>query len=147
MPVLHDPLVSTPDGHSLVPLESIVSGPGLLTIYNENVPSLQGANSGQEVAQRAKAGDEAAKDAIDVLGRWLGLGLSHALHVYDASCVVIGGSVAQIGEPLLDNARQTLRQYGHATVANTPILPAMLGPEAQLVGAAVFAWQSFSLGK
>jgi predicted NBD/HSP70 family sugar kinase len=132
----------SPDDRSLVPLEALVSGPGLLAIYNDRVSSQQAASNGQEVAQRARAGDEAAMAAIREMGRWLGLGLSHALHVYDTSCVVVGGSVAQIGEPLLDSARQSLRQYGHATVANTPILPAELGPEAQLVGAAVFAWQS-----
>ncbi len=133
------------DGRSLVPLEDLVSGPGLLTAYNNRVTSHQAAGSGQEVAQRAKAGDELARKTIGEMGMWLGLGLSHALHVYDASCVVVGGSVAQIGDLLLDSARQALRAHGHSTVATTPIFPAELGPEAQLVGAAVYAWQYLGL--
>jgi glucokinase len=73
------------------------------------------------------------------MGAWLGLGLSHALHIYDASCVVIGGSVAQIGDLLLESTKESLRKHGHETVANTPIFLAKLGPDAGLVGAAIYA--------
>jgi N-acetylmannosamine-6-phosphate 2-epimerase/N-acetylmannosamine kinase len=132
--------VST-NGNSTSPLEEFVSGPGLLRAYNERVGSDEPAATAKEVARRAQDGDEIAAEVIDEMGSWLGLGLSHALHAYDAHCVVVGGSVAQIGEALLDSARRSLKQHGHMTVANTPILAAELGPRAQLVGAAEYARQ------
>ena len=135
-----------PQGRDLVPLEDIVSGPGLLRAYKDLAGLEQAATSGKEVARRAQSGDEIAAQAIADLGRWLGFGLSHALHTYDASCVVVGGSVALIGEPLLDSARRSLKEHGHMTVGDTPILAAELGPTAQLVGAAAFAGQLFGGG-
>ena len=129
------------DGQSHVPLEDIVSGPGLLRAYNERVGPAETGSSAQEVAQRSQAGDEIARETIDDMGWWLGLGLSHALHAYDADCVVVGGSVALIGDLLLESARRSLKRHGHMTVADTPILPAAFGPNAQLVGAAAYARQ------
>lgn len=135
--------VSTND-QAEVALEKLVSGPGLLGLYNGRVAAEVAAVDGREVAQRAQDGEAAAQQAIGEIGAWLGLGLSHALHAYDAECVAVGGSVAQIGALLLDAARRSLRQHGHSTVANTPILPAQLGTHAGLVGAAVFAQQQIA---
>ena len=127
------------DGEGHVPLENYVSGPGLALLYNERTHSI--VSSGQEVAERVASGDEDALEAIHKMGALLGIGLSHVLHMYDVSCVVIGGSVAQIGEELLDSTRNSLAQYGHATVAHTPIFPAKFGPDAGLIGAAIYARQ------
>jgi glucokinase len=129
------------DGQAHVPLEDIVSGPGLLGTYNERAGPAKTGSSAQEVANRAQAGYEIARETIDDMGWWLGLGLSHALHAYDADCVVVGGSVALIGDLLLESARRSLKRHGHMTVAETPILAAELGPQAQLVGAADYARQ------
>jgi glucokinase len=129
------------DDHSFVPLEDIVSGPGLLRTFNKQVGSDNYVASAHEVTIRAKGGDEIARESINKIGWWLGLGLSHALHAYDAECVVVGGSVAQIGAPLFKSAKQSLSQHGHTTVAETPLIAAELGPQAQLVGAAEFARQ------
>ena len=128
------------DGKAYMPLEAVVSGPGLAEQYNKLNPTNK-ANSGAEVAQRATTGDKDAQQAIIEMGEWLGLGLSHALHTYDADCVVIGGSVAQIGDLFLDAVRRSLLEHGHSSVAHTPILSAKFGPKAGLVGAAVWAHQ------
>ena len=124
------------NGRSYLPLEDLVSGPGLVKLYGEQNPAVA-AGTAVEVAQRAQAGDKHAREAIREMGTWLGLGLSHALHACDAECVVVGGSVAQIGDPLLDAARKSLGRYGYSAIAGTPILPAKLGVYAGLVGAAV----------
>jgi len=124
------------DGRTYIPLEEMVSGPGLVRLYQDRNPALE-AGTALEVAQRAKIGDKYAREAIQEMGIWLGLGLSHALHTCDAECVVVGGSVAQIGDPFLDATRKSLGEYGYSTTAATPILPAKLGVEAGLIGAAV----------
>ena len=131
----------SPDGRNYISLEGIVSGPGLKRAYNERVGLDKRAANAKEVAHRSTMMDGVAIEVIETMGWWLGLGLSHALHAYDAECVVLGGSVALIGELFWGNARQSLNQHGHMTVAKTPILSAKLGPEAQLVGAAEYARQ------
>ncbi|MCB0083023.1 MAG: ROK family protein, partial [Caldilineaceae bacterium] len=131
----------TRDGTNYVVLEALVSGPGLIQAYNERVQPHAQVAQGQEIAIRAKQGDPVAQQTISELGKWLGLGLSHALHSYDAACVVVGGSVAQLGAPLFESACQSLQIHGHSTVALTPLLPAALGPKAGLFGAALFAQQ------
>jgi putative N-acetylmannosamine-6-phosphate epimerase/predicted NBD/HSP70 family sugar kinase len=130
----------SPEPGLYVPLEAIVSGPGLVQAYNRKRSQAAPVSSGEQVTQRARQRDSLAGQAIQEIGEWLGFGLSHALHTYDAACVVIGGSVAQIGDLLFDSARRSLRQHGHTTVAETPILAALLGPEAGLIGAAIYAW-------
>ncbi len=127
------------NGELYVPLETYVSGPGLALLYNEN--ALSRVNSGLEVAERVAEGDKVAQAAVEIMGKWLGIGLSHALHMYDVSCVVIGGSVAQIGTLLFEAVRESLTHYGHSTIAHTPILPARFGSNAGLIGAAVCAHQ------
>lgn len=134
----------TRDGTNYVALEMLVSGPALIQAYNERVQRQAQVSQGQEIAERAQGGDPAAQQVIAALGRWLGLGLSHALHSYDTACVVVGGSVAQLGPLLFSSARQSLQVHGHSTVAETPILPAALGPQAGLFGAAIFAQQQES---
>lgn len=136
----------TQDGRRYRPLEKIVSGPALVAAYNARVPDRAQVTSGQTIAERANAGDDIATSVVAELGGWLGLGLSHALHAYDAACVVVGGSVAQLGEPFFRAVRQGLHEHGHASVATTPIRAAVLGPKAGLFGAALFAQQIVSLG-
>ena len=123
-------------GEEYVALETLVSGPGLVQLYNGRHPATA-VTTGYEVAQRNQQGDSIAHQAIIEMGRWLGLGLSHALHTYDAECVVVGGSVAQLGSLLLTAAQQSLKQHGHVTVADTVVKTAVLGPQAGLVGAVV----------
>jgi len=128
----------TRDGQTYVPLEYYVSGTGMVTLYNEQVSEHDQLATGLEVATRAQAGDTLANAVVEQVGNWLGLGLSHALHTYDASCIVVGGSVAQLGDLLLNPTRESLKQLGHSTVATTPILPAKYGPQAGMIGAALF---------
>jgi len=123
------------NGRSYYPLEEMVSGSGLVRLYHERNPAVA-AGTALEVAQRAQSGDKHAREAIQEMGMWLGLGLSHALHTCDAECVIVGGSVAQIGDLFLDATRKSLGQYGYSTVADTAILPAKLGVDAGLIGAA-----------
>ncbi|MFC1959778.1 putative N-acetylmannosamine-6-phosphate 2-epimerase [Chloroflexota bacterium] len=132
-------LRATCDGETYMLIEEIVSGPGLIRLYNARVPAEQAVDNGQIIAERAQAGEAAAIEAVQELGEWLGLGLANALYMVDAACVVLGGSVAQIGTPLIDAARQGLAAHGYANAAELPILPAKFGPKAGLVGAAAYA--------
>lgn len=67
------------------------------------------------------------------LGAWLGSVVS----LLDPDIIVIGGGVAKIGEPLLERLRAVVpTRTVNPHARNLPIVPAMFGPEAGIVGAA-----------
>ncbi|MCZ7545875.1 MAG: ROK family protein [Anaerolineae bacterium] len=137
--VVRDGLPCTCGGQGC--LESYVSGPALVREYNARVAGQPALTDGRAVVERARAGDPAAREALAAIGAWLGFGLASLLGALNPEVVVIGGGVSQAGDMLLESARESLRTYGFPTVKETPILPAVLGPQAGLVGAAVLAHQ------
>jgi glucokinase len=95
----------------------------------------------RELARLAAAGHEAAAAVIDRGARYLGAGIATLLNLLNPAVVVLGGGVVQIGDVYLDAVRQAAAAHALPTVRETPILPAQLGTAANLVGAAVLAWQ------
>ncbi len=97
--------------------------------------------TGQMVTQAAAAGDVAALQCFEVIGRWLGRGLASLAAILDPGLFVIGGGVSAAGEMLRAPALAAFHKYltggGHRPVAELRI--AELGPEAGLVGAADLA--------
>ncbi|WP_346044171.1 ROK family protein [Actinomadura chokoriensis] len=81
---------------------------------------------------------EAAGDAPHA-GSVLGRALAGLLAVLDPDAVVIGGGVAQIGAPFLDAVTAAFRAEALPPLRATPIVPARLGTDAPLVGAARLA--------
>ena len=78
---------------------------------------------------------------VQEAGRWLGLGLVCLIHLFNPQAIVLGGSVAQLGDPLLDPARQMIARCLTDPAFNHPDLlrPAQLGDDVCLVGAALYA--------
>ncbi|MFF0523596.1 ROK family protein [Actinomadura nitritigenes] len=72
-------------------------------------------------------------------GALLGRALAGLLAVLDPDAVVIGGGVAQIGAPYLDAVAAAFRDEALPPLRATPIVPARLGTDAPLVGAALLA--------
>jgi glucokinase len=72
-------------------------------------------------------------------GAVLGRALAGLLAVLDPDAVVIGGGVAQIGAPFLDAVTAAFRAEALPPLRATPIVPARLGTDAPLVGAALLA--------
>ncbi|MFL6073085.1 MAG: ROK family glucokinase [Mycobacteriales bacterium] len=96
---------------------------------------------GPLIMKVALDGDAAARECFDEVGRWLGQGIADLASVFDPSCFVIGGGVAEAGALLLDPTRQqyaaALSGRGHRPLAR--VVGAALGPSAGLVGAADLA--------
>ncbi|MEO7193817.1 MAG: ROK family glucokinase [Pseudonocardiaceae bacterium] len=97
--------------------------------------------TGEMVTQAASAGDAVALRCFEVVGRWLGRGLSGLAAILDPGLFVIGGGVSAAGEVLRAPAAAafsaSLTGGGHRPVAELRM--AELGPEAGLVGAADLA--------
>jgi glucokinase len=96
--------------------------------------------SAKDVGDAACAGDAVAVEAVTEAGRILGVGLANIVQLLDPDVIVVGGGVAEIGEPLLGPARQELADRVapyHSTVVR--VVRAELGEVAGVVGAALLA--------
>lgn len=91
------------------------------------------------VGQAAQSGDNAAIRAIAWNGCQLGLGLASLANILDTERIVIGGGLADLGDLLLEPARQNFARLALPIYRDTPILPAALGSNASIVGAACVA--------
>jgi glucokinase len=99
------------------------------------------AIDGRIIAQAAERGDAAALDCFRVVGGWLGQGLADIAALLDPARFVIGGGVGAAGELLLAPAREAFRTAltGRGHRPWPEIVPAALGTDAGLVGAAHLA--------
>jgi glucokinase len=99
------------------------------------------ALTGPLVSQAARDGDPLARELLDDVGEWLGVGLAGLAAAFDPSCIIVGGGVSSAGDLLLEPTRRafarTLVGRGHRV--QPPIRGAVLGPDAGFVGAADMA--------
>jgi glucokinase len=100
-----------------------------------------GKIDGPVVTAAALAGDPAAAECFEEIGRWLGHGLAGLAAALDPSCFVVGGGVADAGDLLLDPTRRAFESTlpGRGFRPLPEIRPARLGSSAGLVGAADLA--------
>jgi len=96
---------------------------------------------GPTVTEVALAGDAAARECFDEVGRWLGLGLAGLASALDPSVFVIGGGVADARDLLLDPTRRAFEASlpGRGFRPMPSVRLAALGNRAGLVGAADLA--------
>ena len=95
-------------------LEAYTAGPALSRAYagktGENI-------SGDQIAARARAGDENAQQVFDEAGRALGIVIASLAMTLNIETFVIGGSVSQAGDLLLGPARESLKDYSFRAVS------------------------------
>jgi glucokinase len=92
------------------------------------------------VYKAALAGDAVAREIFDRAGTYLGVAVSNVLVALGPRKVVIGGGVSQAGELLFAPIRRTmLERVRTMPVEQVEILPAELGINAGLIGAASWA--------
>ena len=89
----------------------------------------------------AAAADPTALAALAQHGRWLGYGLAGIVNVFDPELVVLGGLFARIHPYVAEalNEELTARVFDEVR-ARTEVVPAGLGVDAPLVGAAEAVW-------
>jgi glucokinase len=97
------------------------------------------------VAQAANQGDPLAMRLMEREARLLGLGFASVLHAFSPEILVVGGSVVIANPALLARAREVA--YAHTMCAlytEVPIVPARLGDEAGVLGAAALFWHDIA---
>lgn len=91
-----------------------------------------------EVIDRAcRMNDPLAKQTWRRVGFLIGFALSGVVNLIAPERIVVGGGVAEAGEPLLKAIRQTLRQRSMKGVRDVSVVPARLGSAAGMIGAAL----------
>jgi glucokinase len=115
---------------------------GLTTHIGEMVDYDLNRINPEVIARAAQAGDEIANDIYQRAGFYLGIAVSNVLTAVGPRKVVIGGGVAQAGELLFEPIRRTVAERVHLMPKEkVQILPAQLGTNAGLIGAALWAHQ------
>ena len=93
---------------------------------------------------RARADDPAARDALSVMGRTLGVAIASLVNTFDPELVVVGGGFGMAaGDLVLDAARESARDESIPPADETlRIVPAELHEEAGLVGAGLVGFEA-----
>jgi predicted NBD/HSP70 family sugar kinase len=91
----------------------------------------------------AAAGDPAALEALESVGRWLGIGLAGLVNVFDPRRIVLGGLFGRIHPFVAATVERELdRRALPAPRTLVRLGPAALGEDAPLLGAAELAFES-----
>lgn len=121
-------------------LEAVSAGPAIAAEYARRTGAAPDITL-DEVAARLAAGDAVAAETIADCGRVLGRALAGLATALDVDAVVIGGGVAQLHEDYFVPAAQAFTESVLESLRAVPVLPAALGTDAPLVGAAALTGQ------
>jgi glucokinase len=135
--------VCTRCGSELHPvLEDIASGPAIVARFNALRPS--SVEHGREVLAAADAGDATALRVVQTAGVALGSSVAFLANVLDPEAIVVGGGLGLAGGLYWEAFVRATREHIWAEATRAlPILPAALGVDAGIVGAALAAWKRF----
>lgn len=135
-------------------LETYASGPAITALAVQRLAAapesllMQLAGGAAErvtpalVGQAAAANDPVAQSILAQVTRYLGAGVANLVTILSPDCVVLGGSVANLGEQLLTPVRAIVRDRCRAIpVDRVRIVQAELGLDAGPLGAALWAGQ------
>ncbi|MFC5702764.1 ROK family protein [Cohnella faecalis] len=102
----------------------------------------------KEVVRRWLQGDSDSTQIMDEVIMALGAGISSLIHILNPDAIVIGGGVAEIGEPLFGPLRDEVAKRTMPSLhKDVWIGPACMRNRSGMIGAGLQAWEyeSFSL--
>ena len=95
------------------------------------------------LSKAADEGDKLADEVWQDIGLKIGVGLTNVIWLVNPNRIVIGGGVAKAGERLFRYIRQTIRTRCEKTFwEKLDVVPATLGNDAGIIGAATLALES-----
>ncbi|MGH3329457.1 MAG: ROK family protein [Streptomycetales bacterium] len=118
-------------------LEAIASGPRLAAWATERGWRSITGSTARDLAADAARGHPVARAAMRRAGTALGTAIASAASLCDLETVAVGGGLSQAGTLLFNPLEETLRRHvGLSFAREARVVPAALGQEAGLVGAA-----------
>lgn len=95
------------------------------------------------VTQAAHEGDALARKVLQDAGYHLGIGLGNLANLMNPRRVVIGGGVSKAGEIFFEAVGEGVRRWSFPKAAEVlEIVPAALGDDVGILGAAITAWSN-----
>jgi glucokinase len=110
---------------------------------------LKGSAGGEAkyLAEALSKGDSAAKKILDEIAQDLAFGLSHVVHLFHPTAIVLGGGLSKIGEPLRLAVQGALPKFVmEAFAPGLNIKLAALGEDSVPVGALELARDKWAAG-
>ena len=96
----------------------------------------------EKIGLAAQKGDPLALEVISRAATYIGIGMVNLVNTFNPEMIIVGGGVAKMGDLLLNPARQVVRERAFQLSAQAVrIVPAQLGDDAGVLGAAIFARQ------
>ncbi|NLE43705.1 MAG: ROK family protein [Chloroflexi bacterium] len=136
--------VCTECGLRLEPVLDLIAG-GLALPRRYNALGTQAVDSARDVLALAAAGDPAAVDVVRSAGEALGVTAGFLVNVLDPEILVVGGGLGLAGGLYWESFLASTRCHIWSDVnRDLPIVPAALGVDAGLIGAAATAWHRFA---
>lgn len=130
-------------------LEMIASGPAILAAYERAQRASDGEPVGEmdtrDVFARAQSGDTVACAVIAAAGRALGRAAGDLVNALDPDIVIIAGGLSRTSDLWWGPLRAGFQDQAMDLVRSCPIVPAELGSDAAIVGAAMLAQDAISI--
>lgn len=132
-------------------LESFSSGTGIAAYYNRERAAGRACSilaghktTSKEISAAAEKGDELAVEAFLIAAKYLGIGISNYLHIFNPSIVVLGGGVTHAWsiwyEPLMQSIKENCTSSLY--MEGLTVVRAALGDDAGLLGGMALAQTS-----
>lgn len=103
-----------------------------------------GRDEVEAVLREARDGAPAALSALDHVGRWLGVGLAGLVNILNPQRIVLGGRFGRLYPFVVDMVERQLDRFALAAPRRlVSVVPAGLGEDAPLLGAAELAFEPF----
>ncbi len=134
-------------------VESLASGPNIAqeaaARLRRGLPSslhsLGHEPTPRDVVQAAREGDQMATELLQQAGGYIGMAVANLVHLFNPQRIIIGGGVSNAGDLLFDPIRKIANQRVMAGYRGTfDVLPAALGDNVGLLGAAALAFSMLS---
>lgn len=111
--------------------------------YRAGAPVRDPEDRVAEILQRALGGDPRTLNALEEIGRWLGIGASILVNIVNPKVIVLGGYFAPLWPYLLDPAERELTRHAIAPAGEAArrvrMVPSTLGFTAAVRGGAAVA--------
>lgn len=122
-------------------IEAIGAGPGMTSWYNDQIPShLTPAADGRDLLERARGEDVLARTVVETAARATGEVIAGLVNAFDPQIVILGGGLAQAGEPYWSALHHGYQNQLMPALAEVPLVLAELESGAALLGAAALAF-------
>lgn len=128
-------------------LEAFASGPAIVAMAEEYIKGGKSTKYRELanpditpyiVAEAAKQGDVVAKKIFEIIGNYIGIGLSSVVNLLNPEKIVIGGGVADAGDLLFTPIKETLKKRTMPIQGGAvEVVHAELGNTAGVIGASL----------